>query len=646
MCGIAGFWTPGPFAGDPIEILRGMGDSICHRGPDDHGYWFDGRHGVGFAHRRLSILDLSAVGHQPKKSRSGRFVIAFNGEIYNFRELRHELASRGAEFEGTSDTEVMLAAFEEWGVLDAVKRFTGMFAVALWDSRDARLWLVRDRMGEKPVYFGWFSGTLLFGSELKALRAHPAWRAEIDRGALAEFLRFGYVPGPGSIYSGVGKLPPGTAVSWGPADASTAGRHQTYWSARDMAQAGLAGPLPADGPALVNELDALLRTVIADEMVADVPLGAFLSGGIDSSTVVAVMQALHSRPVRTFTIGFNESQFNEADHAKRVARHLGTDHTEFYVTPAQARDAIPRLPQLFDEPFADPSQIPTFLVAELARRHVTVSLSGDGGDELFAGYNRYTIGRALWSKMSSIPRFMRRGVASAVQAMKPATWDRLGSAAGHAVPQRWLRYASGDRLHKLAHVLAINEPEALYRSLVSHWQNATDVVIGASDVSATDGLAHLDNADFVSRMMYSDTVTYLPDDILVKVDRATMGVSLESRAPFLDHRIYEFAWRVPMEFKLRNGSGKWLLRQVLYKYVPAEMVDRPKMGFGVPIDSWLRGPLRGWAEELLDAKRLSREGYFDVAAVRAKWDQHQAGTRNWQYLLWDVLMFQAWHEAS
>ena len=646
MCGIAGFWTPGPFSGDPVGILRGMGDSICHRGPDDHGYWFEGRHGVGFAHRRLSILDLSAAGHQPKKSRSGRFVIAFNGEIYNFRELRHELASRGAEFEGTSDTEVMLAAFEEWGVLDAVKRFTGMFAVALWDYRDARLWLVRDRMGEKPVYFGWFGGTLLFGSELKALRAHPAWRAEIDRGALAEFLRFGYVPGPRSIYSGVGKLPPGTAVSWGPADASTAGRHQTYWSARDAAQAGLAGPLPADGQALVNELDALLRTVIADEMVADVPLGAFLSGGIDSSTVVAVMQALHSRPVRTFTIGFNESQFNEADHAKRVARHLGTDHTEFYVTPAQARDTIPRLPQLFDEPFADPSQIPTFLVAELARRHVTVSLSGDGGDELFAGYNRYTIGRALWSKMSSIPRFMRRGVASAVQAMKPATWDRLGSAAGHAVPQRWLRYASGDRLHKLAHVLAINEPEALYRSLVSHWQNATDVVIGASDVSATDGLAHLDNADFVSRMMYSDTVTYLPDDILVKVDRATMGVSLESRAPFLDHRIYEFAWRVPMEFKLRNGSGKWLLRQVLYKYVPAEMVDRPKMGFGVPIDSWLRGPLRGWAEELLDAKRLSREGYFDVAAVRAKWEQHQTGTRNWQYLLWDVLMFQAWHEAS
>ncbi len=647
MCGFTGFWETGLNGEDPERILHRMNVPICHRGPDDEGYWFDSRHGIGFAHRRLAIIDLTAEGHQPKASESGRFVIAYNGEIYNFPHLRDELRSLGHSFRGTSDTEVALAAFEEWGIADATNRFAGMFAFAAWDSRSARLSLVRDRMGEKPVYYGWFGTTLLFGSELKALRAHPAWRGTVDRTALAGFMRYSYVPGPDSIYTGIKKLPPGSIMSWSARDGAVTGSMHQYWSAKAAAERGLAAPFQGAATELTSRFDSLLRDVISAEMVSDVPLGAFLSGGIDSSTVVAIMQATHARPVRTFTIGFHESGYNEAEHARAVAAHLGTEHTELYVTAGEAQEVIPRLPQLFDEPFADPSQIPTFLVAALARRHVTVSLSGDGGDELFGGYNRYAIGRSLWSRMKPVPRFLRRGVASAVQAVTPATWDRIGEAARHALPRRWQAVPSGDKLHKFAHILAVDEPEAIYRSLVGHWQNADRVVLGVPRSSENvDGLLTLGGGDFVSRMMYSDTISYLPDDILVKVDRATMGVSLESRAPFLDHRVFEFAWHVPMEFKLRDGVGKWLLRQVLYKYVPRSLVERPKMGFGVPIDTWLRGPLRDWGESLLSPDRLAREGFFDVAAIRAKWDQHQSGIRNWQYLLWDALMFQAWNETA
>lgn len=646
MCGLTGFWRPSGLDRGDEDVLRAMNNTLCHRGPDDAGYWTDGANGVALAHRRLSILDLSSEGHQPKQSASGRFMLVLNGEIYNFRDLREQLRSHGHSFKGTSDTEVLLAAFEQWGIVEGIGRCTGMFAIAVWDGWEKRLWLVRDRLGEKPMYYGWRSDTLLFGSELKALRAHPQWSFEIDRIALAGLLRYSYVPGPRSIYTGISKLAPGSAVSWTARDAGGPGNAEVFWSADEVARYGLANPFDADESELADKLDSLLRRVIGDEMVADVPLGAFLSGGIDSSVIVGVMQAIQSRPVRTFTIGFHEEAYDEARHARAVAKHLGTDHTEMYVTPDDARNVIPRLPQLFDEPFADASQIPTFLVAELARRHVTVSLSGDGGDELFGGYTRYAIGSTLSSRLSHVPAFVRRGAAAGVRAMRPGSWDRVARAAGPLLPRQLHGVAVGDKLHKLANVLSASDRDAVYRSLVSHWDDAESVVLHSGATVPNGASRALEDADVVSRMMFADAVSYLPDDILVKVDRATMAVSLESRAPFLHHDVFEFAWRVPMRFKRRGGVGKWLLRQVLYRYVPKSLVERPKMGFGVPLDSWLRGPLRDWAETLLAEDRLDREGLFDPVKVRERWREHQQGTRNWQYLLWDVLMFQAWHEAA
>lgn len=635
MCGIAGFLTSQPVAGVPA-LLRAMGEAIAARGPDDADTWNDDQAGIGLSHRRLAVVDLTAAGHQPMASPGGRYVLIFNGEVYNHAELRAQLSARdpSAVWRGHSDTETLLAGIEAWGLEDTLGRAVGMFAFALWDKAQRVLTLCRDRLGEKPMYYGWQGGTFLFGSDLKALRVHPAFSAEVDRGALVLFMRHNYVPAPYSIYRGISKLPPGCLlrVSLGSRDAPP----QPYWSAVAAAVEGVRRPFEGTAGEAVSQLDGLLRASIGQQMLADVPVGAFLSGGIDSSTVVALMQAVSPRPVKTFSIGFNEAAYNEAEHAKAVARHLGTDHTELYVTPQEAMAVIPGLPAMYAEPFADSSQIPTYLVSALARREATVSLSGDAGDELFAGYNRYTFASKAWRRISALPAPLRSGLARAVLGVSPGAWNRLPFAS---------RFGNlGDKAHKAAGVLASSTVDELYRGLVSHWPRPQDVVTGGVEPPTMlhGAVPQLDGLGDVERMMALDLVSYLPDDILAKVDRAAMAVSLETRVPFLDHRVVEFAWRLPMSLKLRAGQSKWVLRQVLAAYVPRALVERPKMGFGVPIDAWLRGPLRDWAEDLLDESRMRGEGFFEPGPIRQKWAEHLSGRRNWQYPLWNALMFQAW----
>ena len=637
MCGIAGFLDGS--VQHPEVVLKRMTGAIIHRGPDDEGHWCDRGAGIALGHRRLSILDLSPAGHQPMISVSGRYVMVFNGEIYNHGDLRRKLEGAGsAAWRGHSDTETLLAGFDAWGIQGALENAIGMFAIAVWDRQSDTLTLARDRIGEKPLYYGWQGDTFLFGSELKALRAHPAFQAEVDRGALCLLLRHNYIPAPHAIYKGIAKLRPGCLL--------TVSRQQreprlvSYWSGAQTAESGVADVFSGNAMQAVDELETLLKDAVRRQMMADVPLGAFLSGGVDSSTVVALMQAQSSRPVKTFTIGFDEEGFNEAVHAKAVARHLGTEHTELYVTPEQAMAVIPRLPHLYDEPFSDSSQIPTFLVSQLARQHVTVSLSGDAGDELFCGYNRYRMTAQLWRKLSLLPISLRNLMARGVTGISPQTWNRFAK-----VLPRSVRGANiGDKLHKGAHVLASGSADALYRGLVSLWDDPASVVMGGHEPATllTGDAPALQGLDRIQRMMALDLLTYLPDDILVKVDRAAMGVSLESRMPFLDHRVVQFAWRLPQSMKLRDGQTKWALRQVLYRHVPQELIERPKMGFGVPLHDWLRGPLRDWGESLLDESRLQREGYFHPAPIRQKWAEHLSGKRNWQYHLWDILMFQAW----
>jgi asparagine synthase (glutamine-hydrolysing) len=629
-----------------------MTDAIVTRGPDDAGAWFDEHNRVGFGHRRLSIVDLSPAGHQPMPSASGRYTIAFNGEIYNHNLLREELerAGRAPAWRGHSDTETLLAGFDAWGIEATVKRSIGMFAFAVWDRETKVLTLCRDRLGEKPLYYGWQGrgegAVFLFGSELKALRAHPAFEGGIDRGALSLQLRHNYIPAPYSIYKGISKLPPGTLLT------VALGRREpriaTYWSGTEVAEAGVRDGFDGSPEEAIDALEDLLKDAVRQQMMADVPLGAFLSGGIDSSTVVALMQAQSARPVKTFSIGFHEEGYNEAAHAKAVAAHLGTEHTEMYVTAQQAMDVIPRLPALYDEPFSDSSQIPTFLVSQLARRHVTVSLSGDAGDELFCGYNRYQMTAKLWNNVASAPMPLRKLVARGLTSVSPRSWDRLAGATRGILPRSLQHAKLGDKVHKGAEVLGSPSLDALYLKLVSHWHDPASVVIGGTEppTSLVGNSPKLAGLDSIQRMMALDMLTYLPDDILVKVDRAGMGVSLEGRVPFLDHRVVEFAWRLPQTMKLRDGQTKWALRQVLYRHVPRELIERPKMGFGVPIGDWLRGSLRDWAENLLDESRLRREGFFQSDAVRAKWQEHLSGQRNWQYHLWDVLMFQAWLENT
>jgi asparagine synthase (glutamine-hydrolysing) len=647
MCGITGFWeTSRQLSTDKLRyIVQQMSNTLIHRGPDDGGHWQDAESGIALGHRRLAIVDLSPLGHQPMESRDGRYVIVFNGEIYNFLELRRQLQSLGHKFRSHCDTEVMLASFSQWGLEEAIKRFNGMFTFALWDQKERVLHLGRDRLGEKPLYYGFLGQTFVFGSELKALKAYPDFQAEINRDALALFMRYNYIPAPYSIYQGIYKLPPGTILTYNGID--TAPTPVPYWSAKEATELGVAYSFTGSEQEAVTQLESLLREAVGLRMVADVPLGAFLSGGIDSSTVVALMQAQSSLPIKTFSIGFYEDVYNEAQYAKQVAQHLGCDHTELYVTPQEALSIIPKLPSLYDEPFSDASQIPTFLVSQLAKQYVTVSLSGDGGDELFAGYNRYFLGRSIWQKIGWIPATLRQTTARALTSLSQETWDHSLAHFGALLPTKLREPSPGDKLHLLADTLAVPNAETMYTGLVSHWQEKALVVGGSEPPTAfSDRQSWTSLPNFTQRMMYLDTVTYLPDDILVKVDRASMGVSLEGRIPLLDHRVVEFACRIPLSMKIRDGQGKWLLRQLLYKYVPQKLIDRPKKGFGVPIDCWLRGPLRDWAEALLDETRLRKEGFLNPQPIRQKWAEHQQGDRDWQYYLWDVLMFQAWLDTN
>ena len=646
MCGLAGFWAGSGYRGVFEADVRLMTEAVSHRGPDDDGYWVEPAAGVALGHRRLSIIDVSPEGHQPMISESGRYVLAFNGEIYNFRELREELVDYS--WRGHSDTEVMLGAIEAWGLEAAVKRFVGMFAFALWDRKERMLHLVRDRLGKKPMYYGWSGAAFLFASELKALRVHPEFNADIDRDALTLLMQYGAISTPHSIYRGIYKLLPGTILTL----SSVNKRHSApvpFWSAKEVAEYGTANLFMNKDAEAVERLDALLQEAVRLRMVADVPIGAFLSGGVDSSTVVALMQAQNDRPVKTFSIGFHEDLYNEAEYAKAVARHLGTDHTELHVAPKEAMAVIPRLPAIYDEPFADPSQVPTLLVSELARQDVTVALSGDGGDELFTGYNRYFWGNEIRNRTSWMPHQVRHAAARALNAVSAGVWERSFGVLEPILPGRLKQSNPGDRVRKFTEVLEADSQDAAYCSLVSHWRAPTCLVLGTSSdplTMLTDQVQRANLPDFLQQMMYLDLVGYLPDDILTKVDRASMSVSLEVRAPLLDHRVVEFAWRVPLSMKIREGQGKWLLRQVLYKYVPKELIDRPKRGFVVPLGEWLRGPLREWAETLLDERRLRSEGFLDSAPIRQKWTEHISGKRNWPYHLWNVLMFQTWLEQQ
>lgn len=652
MCGLTGFLNPDSLD-SPEELTRHvarMNATLANRGPDDAGHWCDAAHGIALGHRRLAIIDVSAAGHQPMQSPTGRYAMVFNGEIYNHLLLRKEIGGgmHAVAWRGGSDTETLLAGFEQWGIRATVERAVGMFALAVWDRRRRVLTLARDRIGEKPLYYGWQghgkAAAFLFGSELKALRAHPAFEDVVDRDALCLQMRHGYIPAPYSIYRNVFKLPPGCLLTVeGP---SCAHALSAYWSAERQMADGVRRPFGGTPGQAVDALDVLLRDAVGAQMAADVPLGAFLSGGVDSSTVTALMQAQSSRPVKTFSIGFFESDFNEAHHAKAVAKHLGTDHTELYVTAAQARDAIPSLQDTYDEPFSDSSQLPTVLVSRLARQHVTVALSGDAGDELFCGYNRYQFVDALWHKISAAPLILRRLTARGITGVSVESWNRAARVLGPGLPPAMRFQNTGDKLHKGAQVMTSASLDALYLRLVSHWEHPEALVRGASEPPTalngdTPDLAALSG---LQRMMALDLLTYLPDDILVKVDRAAMGVSLETRVPLLDHRVVEFAWRLPQSYKLRDGITKWVLRQVLYRYVPKSLIERPKMGFGIPVGDWLRGPLRDWGDALLAESRLDEEGFFEPKLVGRCWAEHQSGHRNWQYQLWNVLMFQAWLE--
>ncbi|MGK7875491.1 MAG: asparagine synthase (glutamine-hydrolyzing) [Xenococcaceae cyanobacterium] len=652
MCGITGFWDSYPTKSKHWmgKIIQQMLYPLIHRGPDDEGIWSDEVAGIALGHRRLAIVDLSPEGHQPMLSADERYALVFNGEIYNFLELRYQLKQLGHHFRGHSDTEVMLTAFSQWGVEAALQCFIGMFAFALWDRQESALFLGRDRLGEKPLYYGWIGETFLFASELKAFKAHPQWQPEIDRDPLALLLRYNYITAPYSIYKGIYKLPPGTFLTLTTHSLSGAAKSipqpTTYWSMQGVAEAGVRSPFTGSDTEATEQLEHLLTDAIRRQMVADVPLGAFLSGGIDSSTIVALMQAESSQPIKTFTIGFDEEGYNEANYAKAVAEYLGCAHTELYITPETAIAIIPKLPTLYDEPFADSSQIPTFMVAQLAKQQVTVSLSGDGGDEIFGGYTQYFWGRGIWRSLGWLPASWRCTVAQMITTLSPDTWNSLFA----AFPLSGFTYfPPGDSLYRLVAVLSEKQPEAIYRHLMSQWQNPEAVVIGATEstTALNNPQRWADLSDLFQGMMYLDSITELPDDILTKVDRATMGVSLESRAPFLDHRVVEFAWRLPLSLKVRQGKGKWLLRQLLSRYIPQSLLERPKKGFDIPLDNWLReGKLRDWAEALLSEHRLKSEGFFKPQLIRQKWVEHLSGRYNWQSHLWNVLMFQAWLEEQ
>lgn len=651
MCGFAGFLTKNANSlANADAIANAMALTIQHRGPDDAGVWFDIESGIALAHRRLSIIDLSPAGHQPMVSKNNRYVIAFNGEIYNHLELRRELEiasqrkqdSKSISWRGHSDTETLLAGFEAWGVELTLKKTVGMFAISLWDKEEKVLTLARDRMGEKPLYYGFQNNTFLFGSELKALKAHPEFLSEIDRDVLCLYLRHCYIPAPYSIYRGIKKLLPGTYVQLRLGDDANSPSltPKPYWRMDEVIDNGIVNPFVGSDKHAIKALDSQLKQSIGLQMMSDVPLGAFLSGGVDSSTVVALMQAQSNQPVKTFSIGFDESGYNEADYAKAVAQHLGTDHTELYVSAIEAMDVIPLLGKMYDEPFADSSQIPAFLVSKMAKQHVTVSLSGDAGDELFGGYNRYQLADK-WQKIEKIPLVIRKVASQAINSLSPKTWDAAFQQISNfkKMPDNM-----GDKLVKLSKVIRSESIQGAYYNLVSQIDQPEQIVLGATEPETWLTKTGI-NTTFIDpklHMMFMDTMTYLPDDILVKVDRAAMANSLETRVPFLDHRVVELASRLPMNMKIRDGETKWLLRQVLYQYVPKGLIERPKAGFGIPLAEWLRGPLKDWVESLINEEKLAQEGYFNVHYIRNLWHAHLLGKRNHQSLLWNVLMFQAW----
>ncbi|MGY6552420.1 MAG: asparagine synthase (glutamine-hydrolyzing) [Erythrobacter sp.] len=656
MCGLAGVLAPKDRSSDNLRRLVGtMIAKLVHRGPDAEGVW--GEEGVALGHRRLSILDLTPAGAQPMHSACGRYVIAFNGEIYNHMDMRGDLAAAGAapEWQGHSDTETLLAAIAHWGLDETLQRAAGMFAIALWDRRKRQLSLARDRIGEKPLYWGWAGSDLVFGSELKALRLHPDFPHDICRKALAQYLRFGYVPAPRSIHPGVFKLEPGCILTVEDAPPKSAPEAllrpgesygslsiRRYWSLHDMIESGVHSRFTSESEAL-SAVDEALRGAISRQMIADVPLGAFLSGGIDSSLIVALMQSQSSRAVQTFTVGFENKAFNEAPFAAAVARHLGTDHNELTVTEKEAREVIPLLPEMYDEPFADSSQIPTHLVSKAARTKVTVALSGDAGDELFGGYNRYFWGPSIWQRLDWMPHPMRNELGRAIAGVPISTWDWLGKMTGNRIS------GPGDKAHRLAARLRnVRSIDDLYRSLVSEWQGES-IVSGHHGESPTlldDPLPAALNDDAAARMMAQDMRTYLPDDILCKVDRAAMAVSLETRVPFLDPSVLAVSARLPTQMKIRNGRGKWALREILYQHVPRELIERPKTGFGIPVGEWLRGPLRGWAEDLLCEEALRKDGLLDPIPIRQAWQEHLSGQRDWTHRLWIILMFMSWRAQT
>lgn len=667
MCGLAGFWQPRDFSAAAARaIAEQMANRIAHRGPDDQGVWLDETAKLALAHRRLSILDLSPAGHQPMVSDSGRHVIALNGEIYNHLELRREITATAtlppsrtlrpgsrsensesaAGWRGHSDTETLLAGFEAWGIEVTLRKSVGMFAIALWDRKEKVLTLARDRFGEKPLYYGFQNGSFLFGSELRALKAHPDFLGRIDRDVICLYLRHGYIPAPHSIYKGIKKLMPGTYLQLplgvgDSADESHSAEPKTYWCLSDVAARGLADPFIGSDAAAIAALDTQLRESIGLQMTADVPLGAFLSGGVDSSVVVALMQAQSNRPVKTFSIGFKEIGYNEAGYAKAVAEHLGTEHTELYVSPTEAMNVIPKLGGIYDEPFADSSQIPTFLVSQMARPHVTVSLSGDGGDELFCGYNSY-MQADTWARIATVPFGIRKAAGRFVKNISPTTRDAFLRLAENVIP---LPANMGEKLDNLATRLTqVDTIGQLVHSLDSIIGDPEQVVIDSTEPATWLTQVGMKSTivDVKSQMMFLNAMTYLPDDILAKVDRAAMANSLETRVPLLDHRVAELAWALPMSMKIRDGNSKWILRQVLYQYVPKALIDRPKAGFSIPLGEWLRGPLRAWAEALLNESRLRQEGIFNAQYIHKKWQAHLDGKRNNQSFLWTVLMFQVW----
>jgi len=617
-----------------------MTQRLAHRGPDDAGVWHDPTANVALGFRRLSIIDTSAAGHQPMHSASGRYTIAYNGEVYNFKCIRAELEKSGNSpaWRGHSDTEVMLAAIEAWGLEASLQRFVGMFAIALWDAHERRLHLIRDRMGVKPLYFLPATTALLFGSELKAMTVADEFTHVINRDAVALYMRYGFVPAPYTIYENVRKVQPGTIVT---IDFEGAHSEREYWSLGEVIKRSLTEKFKGSDEDALGELHRVAADSVKLRMISDVPLGVFLSGGIDSSLVASLMQAESRVPVKTFTIGFNEQAYDEAPYAAAIARHLGTDHTELYVTPSDAMDVIPSLTDTYDEPFADSSQIPTYLVSRLARQQVTVSLSGDGGDELFGGYHRYFLGRKLWNNLERMPKPARSVVSAALRAVSVGTWNTLLSPRRGFVPRMLRRERAGERIHKIARAMTASNPDQLYHEIVTQWVDVVErtrpLPLG---ITSPDSWPRID--DITERMMYCDQIFYLPDDILVKVDRASMAASLEAREPLLDHRLIEFSWRLPLRLKVRHDNGKWILKQLLSRFVPESLIDRPKMGFGMPVDRWLRGPLRDWAESLLDARRLRQEGFFRTDAVRAKWNDHASGKGEWQQYIWTVLMFEAW----